>query len=66
MNRNDVDKKYQWDLSKIYSSILEFRNDIDYVNRTLPEFSKFDGINYDENSLYEVIDLCMDISRKLE
>ena len=66
MNRNSIDKKYQWDLSKIYSSILEFRNDIDFVKNKLGEFSKFNGIKYDENNLYEVIELCMNVSRKLE
>ena len=66
MDRNNIDKKYQWDLSKIYSSIDEFRNDISLVKEKLPEFSKFQGISYDENSLYEVLDLCMNVSRKLE
>ena len=66
MDRNDVEKKYQWDLSKIYSSILEFRNDMDFVKNSLSEFIKFEGINYDENSLYEVIDLSMRVSRKIE
>ena len=66
MERNSIDKKYQWDLSKIYSSISEFREDIDYVKGRLCEFSKFKGIKYDGNSLYEVINLCMEVSRKLE
>ena len=66
MDRNNIDKKYQWDLSKIYKSIDEFRKDIDYVKNKLPEFSKFDGIKYDEHSLYEVMDLCMNVSRILE
>ena len=66
MERNSIDKKYQWDLSKIYSSILEFREDIDYVKSKLNEFSRFKGIKYDGDSLYEVINLCMDVSRKLE
>ena len=66
MDRNNIDKKYQWDLSKIYGSIEEFRNDINYVNNKLGKFSKFEGIKYDENSLYEVIELCMNVSRVLE
>ena len=66
MDRNNIDKKYQWDLSKIYSSIDEFRNDISLVKEKLPEFSKFQGINYNEESLYEVLDLCMTVSRMLE
>ena len=66
MNRDSIDKKYQWDLSKIYDSIDEFRKDMDYVRNRLGEFSRFEGIKYDENSLYEVIDLCMNVSRILE
>ncbi|MBQ6816925.1 MAG: oligoendopeptidase F, partial [Bacilli bacterium] len=66
MDRNSIDKKYQWDLSKIYESIDEFRKDISFVKDKLPEFSKFEGIQYDENSLYEVIELCMSVSRVLE
>ena len=66
MDRNSIDKKYQWDLSKIYSSILDFREDIDYVKNRLGSFTKFNGIKYDENSLYELLNLCMDVSRKLE
>ena len=66
MDRNNIDKKYQWDLSKIYGTIDEFRKDIDYVNSKLGEFSIFEGIKYDENTLYEVIELCMGISRVLE
>ena len=66
MDRNNIDKKYQWDLSKIYNSIDEFREDLSYVKNKLGEFARFKGIKYDENSLYEVIDLCMNVSRVLE
>lgn len=66
MDRNNIDKKYQWDLSKIYNNINEFREDLSYVRGKLGEFAKFKGIKYDENSLYEVIDLCMNVSRVLE
>ena len=66
MDRNNIDKKYQWDLSKIYGSVDDFRKDIEYVNDKLGEFSKFEGIKYDENTLYEVIDKCMGVSRVLE
>lgn len=66
IDRSSIDEKYKWDLSKIYGSISEFRKDIDFVKSKLPEFSKFEDIKYDENSLYEVIDLCMNVSRVLE
>ena len=66
MDRNNIDKKYQWDLSKIYESIDDFKLDIENVRIKLLEFSKYEGIFYDENSLYEVINLCMNVSRVLE
>ena len=66
MDRNSIDNRYQWDLSKIYESIDDFRLDIEFVRGKLDDFSKFNGITYDEKSLYEVIDLCMSVSRVLE
>ena len=66
MDRNSIDKKYQWDLGKIYENIDDFKKDIDFVKDKLFEFSKFEGIEYDEKSLYDVIKLCMDTSRVLE
>ena len=66
MNRDNIDKKYQWDLSRIYENIEYFRKDMDYVNDKLSDFSKYQGIKYDEKSLYEVINLCMNVSRVLE
>ena len=65
MDRNNIELKYQWDLSKIYESIDDFRMDIKMVRSKLCEFSKFEGIKYDEDSLYEVIDLSMNVFRIL-
>ena len=66
MNRDSIDKKYQWDLSKIYENIDDFRKDISYVKDRLFKFSKFKDIKYDEINLYDVIKLCIDTSRVLE
>ena len=66
MDRDNINKKYQWDLSKIYENIDGFKEDIDFVKNSLSEFSKYEGIMYDENSLFNVIDLCMRVSRILE
>ena len=66
MDRNNIDKMYKWDLCKIYSDVLEFRKDIDYVKSRLDDFSKYKNIEYDENSLFELLDLCMNVSRVLE
>ena len=38
----------------------EFRKDISLVKEKLPEFSKFQGIEYDEDSLYEVLEKIID------
>ena len=49
MERENVDVKYQWDLSKIYDSLDAFRKDINLVKIKIKEFAKFKDIKYDEN-----------------
>ena len=66
MERENVSEKYKWDLTKIYSSIDEFNNDINKVGNNIKLFSKYKGIEYDENSLYELISLCMDTNRIID
>ena len=66
MNRENIDVKYRWDLSKIYDSNEKFRNDINIVKEKIKEFSKFEKIDYDENSLYEVLELSMNTNRVIE
>lgn len=65
MNREKIEECYKWDLSKIYSSINNIREDIKNVRNKLTEFSKYKDISYDENSLYEVINLSMEVSRTI-
>jgi len=66
MNRENIDRKFKWDLSKIYESIDEFREDISYVKEKIKEFSKYEGIKYDANNLYDVIELTMDVNRVID
>lgn len=66
MDRDSINEQYKWDLNKIYSSIDEFKNDITNVKGKLNEFSKYEGITYDENSLYELISLVMNTNRMLD
>ncbi len=66
MDRSNIDKKYQWDLSKIYVDYDDFKRDIEYVDSRLDDFSKFKGIEYNEITLYEVLNLCMSVARKLD
>ena len=63
MNRAKIEECYKWDLSKIYSSMNDFRSDIQLVKDKMNDFGKYKDIKYDENTLYEVISLSMEVSR---
>ena len=63
MNREKIEECYKWDLSKIYSSMNDFRSDIQLVKDKMNDFDKYKDIKYDENTLYEVISLSMEVSR---
>ena len=65
MDREKIEECYKWDLSKIYSSIDDFRSDMQLVKDKMNDFSKYKDITYDENTLYEVISLYMETSRIL-
>ena len=65
MDREKINEQYKWDLSRIYNDISEFRNDIEKVKNKLGDFSKYENIVYDENSLFELIDLYMEVSRRI-
>ena len=49
-----------------YGSIDKFNNDITNVKQKLKTISKYDGITYDENSLYDLITLVMNTNRMLD
>ena len=66
MDRDKISEKYKWDLTKIYESLTEFNKDIDKVKDMIKLFSKYNGIEYNENNLYELIKLDMDTSRILD
>ena len=66
MERESVDVRYKWDLSKIYKSIDEFNNDINLVKEEILKFKQYDGIKYDSDSLYELINLVMNVNRRLD
>ena len=66
MDSDKINENYKWDLTKIYGSIQDFRDDINLVKEKIKEFAKFKDIKYDENSLYEVIELAMNTSRIIE
>ena len=66
MDRDKISEKYKWDLTKIYESLTEFNKDIDKVKDMIKLFSKYNEIEYNENNLYELIQLDMDTSRILD
>ena len=66
MDRNKIDKKYQWDLSKIYSSITEYKEDIKFVKDNISKLSKYEKVILDEETLYELLNLVMNTSRRLD
>ena len=48
--RSEIDNKYKWDLSKVYSSDQLFYNDLDNLKNKLLEYDKY------KNSLFNTID----------
>ena len=66
MNRDEIDEKYKWDLTKIYSSLDEFDKDILKVKSGIDEIVKYKAVSLNAFNLYELLNLCMDTSRCLE
>ena len=67
MDREQIDKKYTWDLDKIYSSKDEFEKDFAEIKNNINSFSKCESIMLkDSYSFYETLEKYYDISRGLE
>ena len=66
MNRENIDKKYKWDLSKIYGSSTLFDCDYQLVIDNCDKLSKYKSIKLDSNSLYCMLKLSLDTSRIIE
>lgn len=66
MNREKIDKKYKWDLSKIYRSSSEFDSDYDLVVNNSKKIREYKNVKLDSNSLYSMLELSMNTSRVLE
>lgn len=66
MNRDSIDEKYKWDLSRIYKDLDEYKEDIKLVKENISKFAKYNGIKYDSNNLYELLDLMMSTSRVID
>lgn len=66
MDRDKVDKKYQWDLCRIYSTVNQYKEDIKFVKDNINKFSKYENIELDAYNLYELLELVMTCSRRID
>ena len=67
MDRNQIEEKYKWDLTKIFKNIEEFNQLFKEVAKEIEDFSKYEN-NMDKNAsiFYETINTYYEISRKLD
>ena len=67
MDRNKIDKKYQWDLTKIFKSSKEFNQLFEEVKENIKDFSKYEKtMDQNATNFYNTINSYYEISRKLE
>ena len=66
MDRDKVDEKYQWDLDRIYSSINEYKEDIQYVKENTNKISEYENSKIDANNLFNLLELVMNVSRRID
>lgn len=65
--RDQINDKYKWDLSLIYSDEDNWKKDYSLVESTIPKFNNYKGrIMISSDTLYEVVNLSCEVSRKLE
>lgn len=67
MNRENIEEKYKWDLTKIYESIDEFNKDFSNVSKQIEEFTKFESLMAKSaTDFYNTLTTYYEISRTLE
>lgn len=66
MDRDKVDKKYQWNLDRIYSSINEYIEDIQYIKENTNKISEYENSKIDANNLFNLLELVMNVSRRID
>lgn len=67
MDRNNIDKKYLWNLDVIYDSIKMFNDDYEVVKDMVNKISNYEGTMLKSaNDFYETISYYYLVSRKLE
>lgn len=67
MNRENIEEKYKWDLTKIYKNIDEFNQDFNKVSKQIEEFSKYENImDNSATDFYNTLSKYYEISRTIE
>ena len=66
MERKDINKKYKWDLTKIYKDTPEYKKDIAKVKELVNKIVAYENAELDENSIYELLNLLMSTSKVLD
>ena len=66
MDRDKVDKKYQWDLCRIYDSNSKYKEDIESVRKDINKISEYEDKKINADNLYELLELVMSVSRRMD
>ena len=67
MNRNQIEEKYKWDLTKIFKNTKEFNQAYEEVKKEIKDFSKYkDIMDKNATNFYNTLESYYDISRKLD
>lgn len=67
MERNQINEKYQWDLTKIYPSKEEFSKEFNNVKDKITQFTKYEKImDNSATDFYNTLKEYYNITRKLE
>ena len=67
MNRNEIEEKYKWDLTKIYINIKEFKEDYKKVSKDIEEFTKYEKIMANNAKIFfETLEKYFSILRIIE
>ncbi len=67
MDRNQIEEKYKWDLTKIYETDEDFEKDFDKMKKRINEFSQYETkMGIDAKNFYQTLYDYYDISRNLE
>ncbi len=56
-NRNEIDKKYKWDLTTMFSNDAEFESELANFSKEIDTISKYNGKLDNEDTLFECFEL---------